>query len=135
MMAPPTEASHDADGASIDAEVIDFSPLVIDLAGFSVSVNGHDIGLTLAEFLILVELARHPRQVRDRRALGAALREHGPPFHDSQPLPRGLDTHIARLRAKLRRAHCDCITTMRFVGYRFVPPGTEESPNEIQDRH
>jgi hypothetical protein len=40
---------------------------------------------------------------------------------DASPSPRSVDTHIARLRAKLRYAGYDCIKTMRFVGYRFVP--------------
>ena len=39
---------------------------------------------------------------------------------------RVVDIHVSRLRKKLAQAGCDCIRTMRYVGYRFVPPDTEE---------
>jgi two-component system response regulator ChvI len=101
-----------------DTEVMTLGALRLDPAGFSVTVGGGDLSLTLAEFLLLRELARHPYQVLGRERLAAALREHA---SDPTSSPRSVDTHISRLRRKLRSAGCDCIKTMRFVGYRFVP--------------
>ena len=113
-------ACHPGEQQSGDPNVITHGPISIDLTGFSVSVNGLGVRLTLTEFLILVELARHPGRFRDRHALTTALQEHGPPF-DASPLSApALNTHIARLRAKLHKAGCDCIETMKYVGYRFV---------------
>lgn len=106
---------QDFDGGT---EVMTLGALRLDPAGFSVTVDGNDLSLTLAEFLLLRELARNPYKVLGRERLAAALRED-----PSEPAtsPRSVDTHISRLRKKLRNAGYDCIKTMRFVGYRFVP--------------
>lgn len=120
---------------SNDADLIRQGSLVINLEGFSATVNGRHVRLTLAEFLILVDLARHPHQVRDRQSLAAALQHRGSHFA-AQRSERSLDTHIARLRSKLREAGYDCIKTMRFVGYRLTPdelPPTAESSPEPQN--
>ena len=103
-----------------DSDAISMGALRIDPAGFSVTVEGRDLSLTLAEFLLLQELASHPYQVLGRGRLVSALREHIP-ASETSPSSRSVDTHISRLRAKLRGAGYDCIKTMRFVGYRFVP--------------
>jgi two-component system, OmpR family, response regulator ChvI len=110
------EAADPRPGASTHISV---GPMNIDPEGFAVTIDGRDVSLTLAEFLLLQELASHPFQVLDRVRLSAALREHSL----AQPAASGraVDTHISRLRAKLRDAGYDCIRTMRFVGYRFVP--------------
>jgi DNA-binding response OmpR family regulator len=34
---------------------------------------------------------------------------------------RAIDLHMSHVRRKLARAGYDCIKTMHFVGYRFVP--------------
>jgi len=103
-----------------DPGAITMGALRLDPAGFSVTVDGRDLALTLAEFLLLQELARHPYQVLSRERLASALREYGSTSEPS-PSSRSVDTHVSRLRAKLRSAGYDCIKTMRFVGYRFVP--------------
>ncbi|HTE85473.1 MAG TPA: winged helix-turn-helix domain-containing protein [Dehalococcoidia bacterium] len=125
----PSEPSNEAD-------LIRLGALLIDVAGFQVTINGRHVPLTLAEFLILLDLARHPHQVRDRQALAAALKQHGTPFDTAPASERSLDTHIARLRSKLREAGYNCIKTMRYVGYRLTPDGlstTAESTQEQQD--
>jgi two-component system, OmpR family, response regulator RstA len=109
--------------------IIHCAPIELDLEGFSVTVAGHDVPLTRAEFMLLAEMARHPYRTFDRHALTEAMRkgEHG---HDGPvPSPRSMDAHIARLRQKLRAAGVNCIKTMRFVGYRFVP-----TPSETAER-
>jgi DNA-binding response OmpR family regulator len=103
---------------STSAAVLTMGALRLDPEGFSVTVDGSDLALTLAEFLLLRELASHPYQVLGRERLAAALREH---TSDPVPSARSVDTHISRLRRKLHLAGYDCIKTMRFVGYRFVP--------------
>lgn len=120
---------HPADHQpSSDAEVITHGPLVIDLAGFTVTVAGQDIPLTFSEFLLLKELASHPNRVVDRAALVAVLDTRSSGYHPvTSPVSlRTVDTHLSRVRTKLARAGYDCIKTMRFVGYRFLPVGAPE---------
>jgi len=93
----------------------------LDLEGFALTVAGHDVPLTRAEFLLLAELARRPFHVLDRDSLATALQCGEPGVGPSHASERAMDTHIARLRRKLRAAGVDCIKTMRYVGYRFVP--------------
>jgi two-component system, OmpR family, alkaline phosphatase synthesis response regulator PhoP len=97
-------------------------PIYIDLSGLSVSVYGRDVPLTHGEFLILVALARQPYSVMSRERLMEVLNEApgGRPALGGRV--RAVDTHITRIRKKLADAGCDCIRTMRFVGYRLVPP-------------
>ncbi len=111
-----------------DATTIEIGPLRLDPAGFTASVAGRDLSLTLGEFLILRELAQNPYQVLRRERLVALLRSSAGNPEALGASPRSVDTHIARLRAKLRRAGYDCIKTMRFVGYRFVPNGDQSIP-------
>lgn len=115
--------SPDASGRdrSDPAGVITVGPLRLNPIGFSVSVGERDVALTLAEFLLLQELARNPYQVLDRQHLATALRDDAAGTDAAPVASRSVDTHVSRLRAKLRRAGYDCIKTMRFVGYRFVP--------------
>lgn len=96
-------------------------PLKLDLAGFAASVDGRDLPLTRAEFLVLAELVRRPYSTLSRERLVATLHGAGPSTTETFISPRSMDVHIARLRAKLRGAGVDCIKTMRFVGYRCVP--------------
>lgn len=105
-----------------DRDVIRVGLLELDPEGFSVRLNGRDVTLTLAEFLLLHEFVRHPHQVLSRERLVALVREHAAAPARAGGSARSVDTHIARLRRKLRKAGFDCIKTMRFVGYRLVPP-------------
>ncbi len=104
------------------AELMKFGPLTLNLRGFSVGVEGRDVQLTYAEFLVLVTLARDPYSVIGRETLMRALAEASAGRNPLGASPRAVDTHIARIRKKLSDAGCDCIRTMRNVGYRFVPP-------------
>jgi DNA-binding response OmpR family regulator len=110
-----------ASGSLDEVNEIACGPLTLDLRGFSVTVNGRDVDLTLSEFAILAELARHPHSVMTRETLVEVLqaREATPA---APPSLRSIDVHVARIRQKLRGAGCQCITTMRRVGYRFAPP-------------
>ena len=87
--------------------------LQVDLVAHRVTMDGHEVALTLTEFKILVELMRQAGQVltRDRlreRALG-----------NLNVTDRTIDVHMASLRKKLE-AMGDKIETVRGVGYRLT---------------
>ncbi|MFN7730250.1 MAG: response regulator transcription factor [Bdellovibrio sp.] len=87
--------------------------LHVDLVAHRVTMDGHEVALTLTEFKILVELMRQAGQVltRDRlreRALGSL-----------NVTDRTIDVHMASLRKKLE-AIADKIETVRGVGYRLT---------------
>jgi DNA-binding response OmpR family regulator len=106
----------------VDDHILRAGPLALDLEGFSVTVNGQDLPITYGEFLIMEEFLRRPYQVLNRQRLTELVRQGAPRQAGTNPDLRAVDTHIARLRAKLRAFGYDCIRTMRNVGYRFVPP-------------
>src|SRR4051794_21389225 len=106
--------------SSSEPEVLTFGPLVVNLDGLAVSVDGRDVPLTYAEFLVLVTLVRQPFSVLDRPKLRSAVEETASGKRGPAMSMRSIDTHIARIRKKLADAGCDCIRTMRNVGYRFV---------------
>jgi DNA-binding response OmpR family regulator len=106
----------------VAAPPIEYGPLAVDAGGFGVTVAGCDVPVTVTEFQLLVALAKQPNRVLRRETLARVL-----PSGRSEPEPlpetrRAVDIHIAHLRRKLRDANCRCIETVRFVGYRFVPP-------------
>lgn len=109
------------DGRPADTGPIRVGPLMLDPEGFSVMVDGQPIGLTLGQFVLLETLVRHPYQAIDRQQLAAILRERIGMSDDTKATSRSVDTSICRIRGKLRKAGYDCITTMRYVGYRFIP--------------
>jgi DNA-binding response OmpR family regulator len=114
-------------GADAGSQTINHGSFRLDLHGFAVSVNGQDVPLTYSEFLLLKELAGNPNRYFDRGALQAVLDARSAEAKDlryaaSGPATaRSVDLHISRLRRKLKQCGYDCIRTMRFVGYRFVP--------------
>jgi len=95
--------------------------LALDSTGFTVTVDGRDLPVTLAEFLLLKEFVLNPYRVLDRTTLARALSRRGFGYTTSHLSARTVDLHISHLRKKLHQAGYDCIKTMRFVGYRFVP--------------
>jgi DNA-binding response OmpR family regulator len=99
-----------------------FGQLELDPEGFSVRVDGQDISLTFGEFVLLQEFLLHPYQVLDRRRLATLVQENVRGTGSFSASYRSVDTHIARIRSKLRETGIHCIKTMRHVGYRFVPP-------------
>jgi two-component system response regulator MtrA len=90
-------------------------PLLIDLAGRSVTRDGEDIPLTRTEFDLLVDLARHPGQVLARDTLLDRIWGY-----DYLGDSRLVDVAIQRLRAKIETepAHPELILTVRGVGYK-----------------
>jgi two-component system phosphate regulon response regulator PhoB len=101
-----------------EAKQIEFGRLRIDTEAHRVWVDGEEIELTLLEFKLLVTLHDNRDRVQSRNVL--LDRVWG---LDVAVTTRTVDTHVKRLRDKLKRAG-DYVETVRGVGYRFaaVPP-------------
>ena len=92
-------------------------PLVIDIAGRTVSREGRDIPLTRTEFDLLVDLARHPGQVLARDTLLDRIWGY-----DYLGDSRLVDVAVGRLRAKIETDPTapELIQTVRGAGYKAV---------------
>jgi len=90
--------------------------LYIDPERQACSWKGKPITLTVTEFLILQALAIHPGVVKSRDKLMDATYDEETYVDD-----RTIDSHIKRLRRKLRAADdsCELIETLYGVGYRL----------------
>ena len=87
--------------------------LTIDLSKHKVFVEKKEVGLTVKEFELLLELARDKGRVKTREGLLNNIWGY-----DDDVFTRTIDTHIRRLREKLGEAG-DYIETVRGIGYRF----------------
>ena len=87
--------------------------LTVDFLRHEVTVKGEIIQLTLTEFKLLSSLLETVGQVKTREYLLEHVWEHG-----DGVFSRTIDTHIQRLRTKLKEAG-PYIETVRGVGYRF----------------
>jgi two-component system response regulator MtrA len=100
-----------------EAAQLRLGPLVIDLAGRSVTRDGSadEIPLTRTEFELLVDLARHPGQVLARDTLLDRIWGY-----DYLGDSRLVDVAVGRLRAKVERdpAEPELILTVRGAGYK-----------------
>jgi len=92
---------------------IDVGELRIDVDAHRVSVGGEEVLLTALEFKLLVMLASRRERVQSRSTL---LREVW--FCSPESKTRTIDTHVKRLREKLRNAG-RFIRTIRGTGYLF----------------
>lgn len=81
-----------------------------------VEVAGRELELTYLEFDLLSHFVAHPYTVHTRDALISGIWGYG---HIGDG--RTVDVHVARLRRKLGPAHRDRISTVRRVGYKYVP--------------
>lgn len=89
-------------------------PLSMDLDARSASIGGHPLALTRTEFGLLATLARGAGMVLDRQALTAGAYKGHRVVSD-----RTIDSHMRRLRAKLRQTGVDPIETIHGVGFRL----------------
>ncbi|MDH5762823.1 MAG: response regulator transcription factor [Nitrospinota bacterium] len=85
----------------------------VDFLKHEVTVKGQPVQLTLTEFKLLSSLLESVGQVKTREYLLEHVWEHG-----DGVFSRTIDTHIQRLRTKLKEAG-NYIETVRGVGYRF----------------
>jgi DNA-binding response OmpR family regulator len=103
--------------------VLRAGPGTIDLAARTVDVDGQPVRLSRLEFDLLRTLASEPGRVFTREEF---LRDvWGFP---SATRTRTLDSHMVRLRARLRTAGADrMIVSVWGVGYRLDPPVAREA--------
>jgi len=89
----------------------------MDPARHRVEWDGHDVTLTVTEFLILEALAQRPGFVKSRDQLMDTAYQDDVYVDD-----RTIDSHIKRLRRKFRQADPEfkAIETLYGVGYRFA---------------
>jgi DNA-binding response OmpR family regulator len=111
-----------AGSANEAPEEIRSGELHIDEATYTAKLRGRTLDLTFKEFELLKFLAQHPGRVFTRAVL---LQEVW--GYDYFGGTRTVDVHVRRLRAKLGIEHEGLIGTVRNVGYRFVPEGTDAS--------
>jgi two-component system OmpR family response regulator len=89
-------------------------PLVVDVQRHEVRVNGRSVRLTATEFSILASLAARPGVVLSRQQLLDAAVGDG--VHVAE---RTVDTHVRRIRNKLREQGIAPIETVHGVGYKL----------------
>jgi two-component system phosphate regulon response regulator PhoB len=93
---------------------VSFKDLNVDFSRHKVQVCGSQVALSAKEFRLLAELLGSRGRVLTRDML--LDRVWG---RDCYVIPRTVDTHVRRLRAKLKGA-ARYIETVRGVGYRFA---------------
>ena len=107
--------------SKVSAPPITLGSLTIDPAGYRVLRNDKEIPLTVTEFRLLYELARHAGQVLTRDQLLELV--WGYTFLGDSRL---VDVHVQRLRAKIEEdpGNPALIVTVRGVGYRADGPNS-----------
>jgi two-component system response regulator MtrA len=102
-------------GSGATAPALALGPLTIDPVAYVVARGSEQIALTVTEFRLLYEFARHPGQVLTRDQLLELVWGYSY-LGDS----RLVDVHVQRLRAKIEDdpARPLLILTVRGVGYR-----------------
>ena len=99
-----------------ETKVIVRGSLTMDPLRHSVSWRGNDVSLTVTEFLLLQALAQRPGFVKSRDQLMDVAYDDQVYVDD-----RTIDSHIKRLRKKMRTADDDfsAIETLYGIGYRY----------------
>ncbi len=97
-----------------DAEVIESGSLRIDAGARLAHLDGNALTLTRTEFGMLATLGRHAGKTLNRETLMRGAYPERRVVSD-----RTIDSHIRRLREKLRAAGADPIQTVHGVGYRL----------------
>jgi two-component system OmpR family response regulator len=102
--------------AAADARIA-HGPVALDTARHEASVNGVRVELTVTEFAILRTLFEARGRVLTRGQLIDSVRDA-----DTHITERTVDTHVRRIRAKLRPHGLDPIETVHGLGYKAAPP-------------
>ncbi len=108
-----------ADTASEESDVLRRGDLMLDSVRHMCTWRGHEVNLTVTEFLLVEALARRPGHVKSRdQLIDAAYGEHI--YIDD----RTIDSHIKRLRKKFKDVDPEFaqIETLYGVGYRYRTP-------------
>ena len=116
--APPAPAAPMAKtAAAAKTDLLRHGRIEVDLPCFEVRVDGHKVDLTVTEFRVLHALLERPGRVLTRSQLIDRARSED--YHITE---RTIDTHIRRIRAKLRPFGVDPITTVHGLGYKASDP-------------
>ena len=101
---------------SEETKVMDRGELRMDPLRHAVSWKGKDVSLTVTEFLLLQALAQRPGFVKSRDQLMDVAYDDQVYVDD-----RTIDSHIKRLRKKMRTADDEfsAIETLYGIGYRY----------------
>jgi two-component system OmpR family response regulator len=108
--APPVPA--------VGRDVITRGRIVVDAGAHEVRVDGTLVDLTVTEFGVLRMLLEYAGRVLSRADLIEQVRDAD--YHVTE---RTIDTHVRRIRAKLRPFGLDPIETVHGVGYKAAPAG------------
>ena len=111
-----TAAAPAAAAAPAGAERLRHGRLVLDLAGHEARVDDRKVDFTVTELGILTALLARPGHVLTRAQLIERVRAAD--YHITE---RAIDTHVRRIRAKLRPFGLDPIETVHGVGYKAAP--------------
>ena len=108
-------AADRPEGRPPPSPTMTLGPLCVDPGAFSVCRGSENIPLTVTEFRLLFELARHAGQALSRDQLLELV--WGYTYLGDSRL---VDVHVQRLRAKIEEdpAHPALILTVRGIGYR-----------------
>jgi two-component system response regulator ChvI len=100
-----------------ETKVLTRGELSMDPLRHAVSWKGNDVSLTVTEFLLLQALAQRPGFVKSRDQLMDVAYDDQVYVDD-----RTIDSHIKRLRKKMRTADNDlsAIETLYGIGYRYT---------------
>ena len=103
-------------GDTEETKVIERGDLRMDPLRHAVSWKGKDVSLTVTEFLLLQALAQRPGFVKSRDQLMDVAYDDQVYVDD-----RTIDSHIKRLRKKMRSAdeEFSAIETLYGIGYRY----------------
>jgi len=107
-------AASNESARPLEEKVVTIKELSIDYSRHRVTVSGEEVELSSTEFKLLTGLIDAKGRVLTRDTI--LDRAWG---RDCYVMPRTVDTHVRRLRAKLGVAG-DYIETVRGVGYRFI---------------
>lgn len=94
---------------------IEIGALLLDAERHEVRVGQHSVPLTHTEFSLLRVLMQRPEVVFERQTLLRDARAE-----DSHITERTVDTHIRRIRVKLREYGLSPVVTVHGVGYKLV---------------
>ncbi|WP_432448803.1 response regulator transcription factor [Aliiroseovarius marinus] len=108
--------TNDEAGEVEESKTMVRGELVMDPLRHAVSWKGNDVSLTVTEFLLLQALATRPGFVKSRDQLMDVAYDDQVYVDD-----RTIDSHIKRLRKKMRTADDDfsAIETLYGIGYRY----------------
>jgi two-component system phosphate regulon response regulator PhoB len=105
------------------SDLVEFGELRIDPAAHRVWVGGAEVALTSLEFKLLLTLYERKNRVQTRSVLLNDIWGI-----EADITTRTVDTHVKRLREKLRSVG-RYIETVRGVGYRFTEAPVDEEPS------